>query len=292
MPRFTVVAFVVGTVGLFVPAIARAHFFLQAPASWANQSQQLGDPQKSAPCGQADPGNPAVPTNMVTAVAQGGTITVRINETLFHPGHYRVALSTTGQGGLPPDPAVTPTTQDECASTVVQDPPVYPVLADGMLRHTTTFSGPQMFTVTLPANVTCTSNCVLQVIQYMSSHGAPCFYHHCANITITPGGGTAGTGGGAAGTTGASGTSGGAAGTTGTSGSGGATAGTAGTTGAGGGAGSGVDAGDGGGADPGCRCEVGGTRLPFAGVLLMFAVALALRPARRLNRRPGTRTGS
>jgi MYXO-CTERM domain-containing protein len=30
---------------------------------------------------------------------------------------------------------------------------------------------------------------MLQVIEFMSNHGAPCFYHHCANITIEAGGG-------------------------------------------------------------------------------------------------------
>jgi MYXO-CTERM domain-containing protein len=30
---------------------------------------------------------------------------------------------------------------------------------------------------------------VLQVVEFMSNHGAPCFYHHCADITIQAGGG-------------------------------------------------------------------------------------------------------
>jgi uncharacterized protein (TIGR03382 family) len=33
---------------------------------------------------------------------------------------------------------------------------------------------------------------VLQVVEFMSSHGAPCFYHHCANIKITTNGADAG----------------------------------------------------------------------------------------------------
>jgi MYXO-CTERM domain-containing protein len=68
-----------------------------------------------------------------------------------------------------------------------------------MLEHTSAFSGPQSFTVTLPSNVSCPggagdgSICTLQVIEYMSNHGAPCFYHHCADITIgASGGGDAG----------------------------------------------------------------------------------------------------
>ncbi|MBV1857064.1 MAG: SYNERG-CTERM sorting domain-containing protein, partial [Nannocystaceae bacterium] len=42
--------------------------------------------------------------------------------------------------------------------------------------------------VTLPDDVAC-DNCTLQVVQYMSSHGAPCFYYHCATISISAAGG-------------------------------------------------------------------------------------------------------
>ena len=126
MRKLIAAAVMFGTAGLFVPAIARAHFNLMAPASWANQSTQ-GDPQKSAPCGQADQGTPAVATNMVTAFATGATVTVTLRETVAHPGHFRVALSTTGMAGLPADPAVTAVGTDQCGSTVIQNPPVFPI---------------------------------------------------------------------------------------------------------------------------------------------------------------------
>jgi MYXO-CTERM domain-containing protein len=230
-----------GAVGVFVPAVSRAHFILQAPPS-ATQQDSLGDPQKTPPCG----GGTA--TNMVTAFATGDMVTVTVDETIFHPGHYRVALSTTGQSGLPADPPVTPSASDPCASTVIQDPPVFPVLADGMLPHTSAFSGPQSFSFRLPTDVTCTSNCTLQVIQYMSSHGAPCFYHHCANVTVQAGGGTAGTGGG--------------------------TAGAGGATGTGGGGGTGES-------DSGCGCAVGAARRPLLGLVLMLAAVVARRRKER-----------
>lgn len=38
--------------------------------------------------------------------------------------------------------------------------------------------------VQLPAGYRCT-NCVLQVTEFMSAHAAPCFYHHCAIVTIS-----------------------------------------------------------------------------------------------------------
>jgi len=187
MLRHAVSALAVLAIGLLAQGPARAHFILQAPANWADQDTS-GSPQKSPPCGQADGVTP-VPTGIVTAFAPGDSVTVTINETVTHPGHYRVALSTTGQSGLPADPAVTAVGADQCGMAATQNPPVFPVLADGMLDHTAAFSGPQSFTVTLPSDVTCTSNCVLQVIEFMSSHGAPCFYHHCADITIQAGGG-------------------------------------------------------------------------------------------------------
>src|SRR6187549_1181101 len=121
MCRFTVVAVALGAVGLLAPGVAHAHFILQTPASWAQQGD-LGDPQKEPPCGVAPA--TAAATGVVTAFAPGDMVTVMINETVPHPGHYRVALSTSGQGGLPADPVVTPTAGDECGSTVIQNPPV------------------------------------------------------------------------------------------------------------------------------------------------------------------------
>jgi hypothetical protein len=190
MSRFAVAALALAAGGL-IPVAARAHFVLQSPVSWAAQDD-LGGPQKSAPCGQADPGQPASPSGTVTPFAPGETVTITINETVPHPGHYRVVLSPTGQGGLPADPPVTAVGTDPCGSTVIQSPPVFPVLADGMLVHTGVLSGPQSFTVTLPTDVTCAS-CTLQVEEFMSNHGlnnpGGCFYHHCADISIQPGGG-------------------------------------------------------------------------------------------------------
>jgi MYXO-CTERM domain-containing protein len=191
MTRHTVAAFSLGVAAVLAPLAARAHFVLQAPPTWADQDG-AGSPQKSAPCGQADPGQPPSPTGTVTAFAPGDTVTITINETVTHPGHYRVVLSTTGQAGLPADPPVTVVGADPCGSTVVQSPPVFPVLADGMLTHTAAFTASQSFTVTLPTDVTCT-HCTLQIAEFMSNHGlnnpGGCFYHHCADISIQAGGG-------------------------------------------------------------------------------------------------------
>ena len=172
-------ALLIGAAGVFAPALAHAHFILVTPDAWMSQDT-FGLPEKLGPCGDEGGGTP---TGKVTAFQQGQTITVTINEVIAHPGHYRVALAVNDRSELPPEPMVTPTQFDPCASAAIQDPATFPILADNVLPHTQAFAAPQTFSVTLPSNVTCTK-CTLQVLEFMSSHGAPCFYHHCADISI------------------------------------------------------------------------------------------------------------
>ena len=102
--------------GLIVAAsmssIASAHFVLIVPAASKGQDR-LGDPQKIGPCGgvSANPArgtgaNPGVPSGAVTSVKGGTNLPLMVQETIFHPGHYRVALARTA-AQLPPDPVVT-----------------------------------------------------------------------------------------------------------------------------------------------------------------------------------------
>jgi hypothetical protein len=172
-------AFLVSVAGILAPALAHAHFVLVTPDAWMSQDA-LGLPEKLGPCGDEGGGTP---TGTVTAFRPGQTIAVTINEVVTHPGHYRVALAVNHRSELPPEPMVTPTESDPCASAAIQSPPTFPILADNVLPHTQAFGAPQTFTVTLPTNVTCTK-CTLQVLEFMSSHSAPCFYHHCADISI------------------------------------------------------------------------------------------------------------
>jgi hypothetical protein len=143
----------------------------------------------------------------VTAFQPGQTITITVDEVVYHPGHYRIALSQNGQSGLPAEPNVTATSSTPCGSVPVESPPVFPVLADGVFDHTSPFSMPQSVQVTLPSNVTCTK-CTLQVIEFMSDHPlnnpGGCFYHHCADISIQAATSGSGTGGAAATATGGS----------------------------------------------------------------------------------------
>ena len=176
---------------------AHAHFVLVAPAASLVQNR-LGDPQKIAPCGgvsanpaRGTPANPGVPSGAITNVKGGTNLPLLVQETIFHPGHYRVALAKT-VAQLPPDPVVT-TAQTEkgvrSQSAVIQNPPVAPVLLDGIFAHTERPT--QNFEAEIPIpNINC-PNCVLQVIEFMADHPGIGIdgghsYHHCAILNITP----------------------------------------------------------------------------------------------------------
>ena len=175
---------------------ADAHFALIQPAASLVQNR-LGDPQKIAPCGgvSANPGrgtpaNPGVASGAVTNVKGGTDLPLLVQETIFHPGHYRVALART-MAQLPPDPQVT-TVQTEkgsrSQSAVIQNPPVAPVLLDGIFAHTERPT--QNFETMVPIpNINC-PNCVLQVIEFMADHPGIAVdgghsYHHCSILNIT-----------------------------------------------------------------------------------------------------------
>jgi hypothetical protein len=176
--------------------VADAHFVLVSPAASLLQNR-LGDPQKIAPCGgvsgnpaRGTPPNPGVPSGAVTNVKGGTEYPLVVHESIFHPGHYRVALARTASQ-LPPDPVVT-TAQTEkgvrSQSAAIQSPPVAPVLLDGIFSHTE--RPMQNFETMIPIpNIDC-PNCVLQVIEFMADHPGIAVdgghsYHHCAILNIT-----------------------------------------------------------------------------------------------------------
>jgi hypothetical protein len=164
---------------LLMPGLASAHFHLDAPPAEYTQTA-TGDPQKSFPCGPVTEGGTA--TNQVTTVMPGSSFTLTITETVAHPGHYRVAIAPT-EAELPPEPAVTPGST-ACGSVPIDQNPTLPILADGVFVHTSSFGGPQTTQIQLPSGMTCT-NCVVQVLEFMSNHAAPCFYHHCAIVNVS-----------------------------------------------------------------------------------------------------------
>jgi hypothetical protein len=62
----------VASAALLAVASASAHFILLAPDAWV-EVNQLGDPQKAAPCGTSDLTTGA-PTGKVTALKGGDTV--------------------------------------------------------------------------------------------------------------------------------------------------------------------------------------------------------------------------
>ena len=171
----------------FAPFTA-AHFKLLEPASWLNEATN-GDPQKMAPCGGTS-ANPGTPSGAVTKIRGGTKLHLKIQETVHHPGHYRVALAVSARAELPKDPEVT--TKEGArgpmsVSAVIQNPARPPILADGLFAHTA--RGEEMFEtdVDIP-NINC-EKCTLQIIQFMAEHGlnrdGDFSYHHCADLQIT-----------------------------------------------------------------------------------------------------------
>lgn len=175
--RVVVAALVIGLVS---PKLALAHFKLTAPESLSVQNA-LGNPQKTAPCGQDDPSPVFTPTGALNTAVTGDMVEVTIEETVFHRGHYRIAIAA-DMAGLPPDPPVQAGTT-ACGTTTIEANPVLPLLADGVFLHTQKFTGPQTTQIQLPAGFTC-NGCIMQITQFMNNHAAPCFYHHCATFTI------------------------------------------------------------------------------------------------------------
>src|SRR5688572_33288823 len=130
MRKTRLVSVLIVTVACLSAAI-EAHFVLISPAA-SLQQNRLGDPQKTAPCGgvSANPGrgsaaNPGVPSGAVTNVKGGTELPLMVQESIFHPGHYRVALARTA-AQLPPDPQVTVKETEKgprSAAAVIQNPP-------------------------------------------------------------------------------------------------------------------------------------------------------------------------
>jgi hypothetical protein len=175
------------TVGL-VATTAQAHFKLNAPASWIEEDER-GDPQKLAPCG-GTLANGGIRTSAVTAVTGGQMLRLAIDETIYHPGHYRVALASR-MNFLPADAMPMEMVDSERGPRSGRFPiaanPQPPVLMDGLWENYERRTGPIETEIRIP-NIDC-AGCVLQVVQFMSEHpghGEGGFtYHHCAMVNIS-----------------------------------------------------------------------------------------------------------
>jgi hypothetical protein len=179
---------VLGVLTMVTPAAVGAHFRLLEPASWLIEDMR-GDPQKAGPCGGTNT-DWGTPSGNVAKATGGQTLHIKVQETVYHPGHYRVALAVNSRSELPLDPEATTMDTDRgprSVSAKIQSPPQMPVLADGLWVHSARVDTPWETDIQLP-NITCT-RCTLQVVQFMAEHGinnpGNFTYHHCADLQIT-----------------------------------------------------------------------------------------------------------
>jgi MYXO-CTERM domain-containing protein len=139
-------------------ATASAHITMTSPAPRTVA-------QKSGPCGAAGSTRGAT----VTKFAPGATIMVEWDETVEHPGHYRIAFDDDGNDFKNPN-----NPGDAFEQTLVE--PIED--KDG---------GHYVQAITLPT--TPCSNCTIQLVQVMTvSVPFNSFYFQCADIQIGEGG--------------------------------------------------------------------------------------------------------
>jgi uncharacterized protein (TIGR03382 family) len=163
---------------LVVPGVADAHIHLTNPLS--RTDLPTGD-QKEQHCGTLN----GTRTDRVTTYQPGQTITVTWQETINHPGHFRIAFQPNGDiFGIPepgagaggyPDKDLTGMTDTDNGSIVLKD-----MIADGTLQTE----------ITQP-NIEC-SNCTLQFIQVMTDKppytddvASDDIYFNCADLVLS-----------------------------------------------------------------------------------------------------------
>lgn len=145
----------VGFALVLLSGTASAHIAMTKPAP-------RGVDQKAGPCGRSG----STRGTNVTEFAPGETITVEWDETVDHPGHYRIAFDDDGND------FTNPNNPDDNFPTTMVEP-----IADKSGGHYTQ-------TITLPT--TPCDNCTLQLVQVMTT-AVPynSFYFQCADIRIT-----------------------------------------------------------------------------------------------------------
>jgi len=139
--------------------MAAAVLIFSSQAAWAHTlwtnptPRNMDDGLKSGPCGGV------ARTDAPLELESGSTMTMAWAETIDHPGHYRIALSGTGDQDFESNILVDNILDEDCNA-----PPC---------QYTAT--------VTLPM-VEC-ENCTLQLIQFMGQ-GTDDPYFSCADVTL------------------------------------------------------------------------------------------------------------
>lgn len=196
---------------LFCTGTAHAHFKLLKPGSWVNEDSS-GGPQKGGPCGPggADDVQPVPMSMNVTTVHAGETIMVEFEETVHHPGWFRIALAE--DRSTFKDPTFPNPTDCRVDMKTVPTTPHDNVLVDGLGMDTNIAGSNRKFMEAVKIPDKPCDKCTLQVIQVMADqlHAPPgCIYYHCADLKILPAGAAA-AGSGASGSAGAATAAGGA----------------------------------------------------------------------------------
>lgn len=239
-------------------SVAAAHLGNVSPPTRYEFEPPSGNNQKVGPCATG------TPTGVVTELVAGEQLTVSWDETVNHPGHFRVSLDLDGGDDFP-DPA------SENDMAVTGNVIAY-VPDDGGSSFSHTFTVP---------NQNC-DPCSIQVIQVMTDklpwgpENGDDLYYWCSDIRIIGATGT-GTGTGSGSTTGTGSETGTGTGTGTDTGSGGGDAGGGGSP---GGPGNGADR-DFSSADDGCTVGRVGDDPPIGGWAALTLALTALWNARR-----------
>jgi hypothetical protein len=164
--------------------VAEAHFRLLEPASWLIEDER-GDPQKAGPCGgtNADYGKPSY---AIARVIGGAKLHIKVQETVYHPGHYRVALAVNSPTELPLDPKATtePTPNGpRSVSAEIQDPVTPPVLARTVCSGTPERCNRRPET-TSPQIINSSARCRSFSMEQPSTIRACSLFHHCAMLRL------------------------------------------------------------------------------------------------------------
>jgi hypothetical protein len=152
----------------------QAHIKIDEPTSVIVTTAN-GFPVNGVPCG-----GDGTPTNAVRTVEAGSLLTVSWRETIFHPGHFRLAIAADAGSFVTPAAVVN---ANNCVSGTIDPNPRLPVLVDGLFPHSAAKPDGRYSTqVRVPA--TPCERCTLQLLQFRSSHAPPCFHYQCAIVRI------------------------------------------------------------------------------------------------------------
>ncbi len=150
---------------VLVPGAALAHVQLESPL-------QRESAQKQGPCGNSG----SARSGNVCAYRPGTTITVTWDETVEHPGHFRISFDEDGD-----DDFVVPTGYDDIG-------PYDGVLVDNIADRDVRSGDPGYSQEVQLPDVEC-DNCTLQLIQVMTDKppygNGDDIYYQCADIVLS-----------------------------------------------------------------------------------------------------------